>query len=109
MLAPLREPFDHGHTAMATSSSARFTEKQGQYLAFIHTYALLNRRPPAEADMERYFGVTPPSVHRMIVELERRGLIRRVPRQARSIELLIEPEALPPLQGQTIKTSVARY
>ena len=39
--------------------------------------------------MERYFGVTPPSVHRMVVELERRGLIRRLPRQARSIALCI--------------------
>ena len=51
-------------------STPRFTEKQGQYLAFIYTYALVNRRPPAEADMQTFFGVTPPSVHRMVVELE---------------------------------------
>ena len=43
-----------------------FTPKQGQYLAFIDAYARLHRRPPAEADMQRYFGVTPPSVHQMI-------------------------------------------
>ena len=49
----------------------RFTEKQGQYLAYIHLYRLLHGQAPAEADMERYFGVTPPSVHRMVVELER--------------------------------------
>lgn len=48
-----------------------FTEKQGQYLAFIRTYTLLNRQAPAEADMQRFFRVTPPSVHRMVVELER--------------------------------------
>jgi len=54
-------------------STARFTEKQGQYLAFIYMYALVNGRPPAEADMQRFFEVTPPSVHRMIVELESRG------------------------------------
>jgi hypothetical protein len=30
-----------------------FTPKQGQYLAFIHAYTRLNRRPPAEADMRR--------------------------------------------------------
>jgi repressor LexA len=76
----------------------RFTEKQGQYLAFIHTYLKLHRRPPAEADMQAYFEVTPPSVHRMVVELERKGLIRRQPRQARSIELLIAPEELPVLR-----------
>lgn len=59
--------------------------------------------------MERFFGVTPPSVHRIVVELERRGFIRRMPRQARSIELTIPVEKLPPLRNQSIKTSVARY
>ncbi len=90
-------------------STPTFTEKQGQYLAFIHTYLQLHGRPPAEADMEAFFRVTPPSVHRMVVELERRGLIRRVPRQARSIELRISAEKIPPLQRQPIKTSAARY
>jgi Mn-dependent DtxR family transcriptional regulator len=93
---------------MATSSSRRFTETQGQYLAFIHAYALVNGRPPAETDMQRFFGVTPPSVHNMIVELERRGLISRVPRQARSIEISIGEDELPRLH-RPIKTSVARY
>jgi len=65
-----------------------FTTKQGQYLAFIHAYIKLNRRPPAEADMQRFFRVTPPSVHRMVVELERLQLIRRQPGVPRSIELL---------------------
>ena len=47
--------------------------------------------------MQRYFRVTPPSVHRMVLELERKGLISRVPGKARSIELLVAPEDLPPL------------
>jgi SOS-response transcriptional repressor LexA len=72
-----------------------FTTKQGQYLAFIHAYIKLNRRPPAEADMQRFFRVTPPSVHRMVVALERLQLIRRQPGVARSIELLV-PSALQP-------------
>ncbi len=75
-----------------------FTDKQGQYLAFIYAYTKLHRRPPAEADMQAFFQVTPPSVHRMVVELEDRGLIRRQPGQARSIELLLPPEALPILR-----------
>ena len=75
-----------------------FTELQGQYLAFIHSYRKLHRVAPAEQDMERYFGVTPPTVHRMVVELQKRGLIARTPRQARSIELLVTPELLPPLR-----------
>lgn len=78
--------------------SVPFTEKQGQYLAFIHTYMKLNRRPPAEADMQDYFGVTPPSVHQMVLQLEKRGLISRRPGQPRSIELLVAPEAIPPLR-----------
>jgi Mn-dependent DtxR family transcriptional regulator len=90
-------------------SKPPFTEKQGQYLAFIHTYVLLNGRPPAEADMERYFRVTPPSVHRMVVELERRGLIRRRPGVPRSIALTVSPERLPQLRPQSIETSVSRY
>jgi Mn-dependent DtxR family transcriptional regulator len=75
----------------------RFTKLQGQYLAFIVAYTKLNRRPPAEADLQRYFEVTPPSVHSMIVTLERRGLIRRTPGQARSIEVLVPVSDVPPL------------
>ena len=74
------------------------TAKQGQYLAFIHAYAKLNRRPPAEADMQRYFEVSPPSVHQMLLALERGGFIRRQPGVARSTELLVDPETLPTLR-----------
>jgi DNA-binding MarR family transcriptional regulator len=93
---------------MATPSTTRFTETQGQYLAFIHAYALVNGRPPAEADMQRFFAVTPPSVHSMIKELERRGLITRVPRQPRSIAISLPEDELPHLR-QPIKTTVAGY
>ena len=74
------------------------TERQGQFLAYIHQYGILNGRAPAEADMQRFFQTTPPSVHSMVLTLERRGLIRRVPRQARSITLSVSPESLPPLK-----------
>jgi Mn-dependent DtxR family transcriptional regulator len=89
------------------SQDPRFTDKQGQYLAFIHAYSLVNGRPPAEADMERYFCVTPPTVHQMVLELERKGLIHRTPRQARSIELAVDPAEVPQLQP--IKTTAAKY
>lgn len=75
-----------------------FTEKQGQYLAFIHYYTKVNGRPPAQGDMQRFFGVTPPSVHRIVIELERRGLITRVPRSARSIAVTVPVDAIPPLR-----------
>ncbi len=76
----------------------RFTEKQGQYLAFIYAYTRINKRPPAEADLQCYFQVTPPSVHQMVLTLERLGLIRRQPGQARSIQILLDPENLPVLR-----------
>jgi SOS-response transcriptional repressor LexA len=101
---------DHiGFFMSTTSPSPRFTEKQGQYLAFIHAYVTLNGRAPAETDMERFFQVTPPSVHSMVIKLEACGFIRRIPRQPRSIELVIAAAELPPLRPQPIKTSVARY
>ena len=74
-----------------------YTPLQGQYLAFIYNYTKINRRPPAEVDLQRFFNVTPPTVHQMIVALERKGLIRRQPGQARSIQVLLSPDQLPPL------------
>ena len=74
-----------------------FTPKQGQYLAYIHLYTRLHRRPPAEADIQQYFCVTPPSVHQMVLTLERAGFIRRQPGVARSIEVLVDPKLLPEL------------
>jgi Mn-dependent DtxR family transcriptional regulator len=75
----------------------RFTRLQGQYLAYIATYTKLHGRPPAEADIQGYFKVTPPSVHNMIVTFDRRRLIERAPGQARSIKVLVPPELIPPL------------
>ena len=84
--------------AGVTPPAKTFTPKQGQYLAFIYAYTRLNRRPPAEADMQLYFRVSPPSVHQMILTLERAGLIRRQPRVARSIQMLVDPASLPVLR-----------
>ena len=81
-----------------TSSPPPFTALQGQYLAFIYAYTQINRRPPAEADFQAYFQVTPPTVHQMILTLERQGFIQRVPRASRSITLLVSPESLPILR-----------
>jgi DNA-binding MarR family transcriptional regulator len=82
-----------------------FTDKQGQYLAFIYTYSHMFRRPPAETDFQRHFRVSPPSVHQMIVTLERNGLIRRQPGAPRSIELLVPPQRIPILQWLQINPS----
>src|SRR5580704_6598517 len=75
-----------------TSATARFTAKQGQYLAFIWAYSHINRRAPAEADFQRYFKVTAPSVHQMLKTLDQLGLIDKQPGVARSIQLLVPPQ-----------------
>jgi len=74
-----------------------YTQKQGQYLAFIYYYSKIHGRAPAEAEVQQYFRVSPPSVHQMVLTLEARGLIARTPGQARSIRLLILPADLPDL------------
>ena len=89
-----------------------FTPLQGQYLAFIHAYTLVNGQPPAEQDMMRFFQVAPPTVHRMVVTLEQTGLISRQPGRPRTIAVRLHEDDLPRLKpgfGQTVKTSVTRY
>lgn len=75
-----------------------YTARQGQFLAFIYYYTKLHGRAPAEADMQQYFRITPPSVHQMVLTLEKRGLIERTPGQARSIRLLLPRADLPDLE-----------
>jgi hypothetical protein len=74
-----------------------YTPRQGQYLAFIHYYSILHGSPPAEADLQRYFKVSPPAVHQMVLTLEKQGFIERRPGQARTIRVLLPPEELPAL------------
>jgi Mn-dependent DtxR family transcriptional regulator len=75
-----------------------YTKRQGQYLAFIYYYTKIHGCPPAEADMQRYFKVSPPSIHQMVLTLEKKGLIEKVPYQARSIRLLLARKELPDLE-----------
>jgi len=48
--------------------------------------------------MQAYFGVTPPTVHQMVLSLERNGLIGRTAGTARSIRLLLPRHELPDLE-----------
>ena len=77
---------------------AKITEKQSQYLAFISQYMKVNGRSPAESDIQRYFGVSPPTVHQMVVKLESLGLISRKLGVARSIKVLVSPDNIPELK-----------
>jgi DNA-binding MarR family transcriptional regulator len=91
-LVPRHSDFDDYEPSAKT-----FTPKQGQYLTYIHLYTRLHRPPPAEADIPQYFCVTPPTVHQMVLTLERAAFIKRQPGAARSVEVLVDPKQLPEL------------
>jgi Mn-dependent DtxR family transcriptional regulator len=78
--------------------ATRFTPRQGQYIAFIYYYTKVNRQPPSEADIQRFFGVSAPSVHQMIISLEQAGHIERKPGQSRSVRVLVNKSELPELE-----------
>ncbi len=78
-------------------TGARFTPKQGQYLAFIYYFTKIHGHAPAEAELQKYFKVSAPAVHDMILTLERHSLIDRVPGKARSIRLRVGRAELPEL------------
>lgn len=74
------------------------TRQQGQFLAFIREYIMRNEAgvAPSHADFQRFFNLTPPSVNSMLVRLEQRGFIRRIPGKARAIEIVCPPDCIPP-------------
>ena len=45
-----------------------FTPLQGQYLSFIYNFTKINGIPPAESDLQKYFKVTAPTVHQMVLK-----------------------------------------
>ncbi|MFN0129917.1 MAG: PDDEXK nuclease domain-containing protein [Verrucomicrobiales bacterium] len=85
--------------AKPIDSKAAPTPQQGQFLAFILEYMFRNVHgvAPTHAALQRFFNLTPPSVNSMLVRLESRGFIRRIPGQARAIELTINHDLIPPL------------
>ncbi len=89
---------DYPREARTESQKSKFTPLQGRYLAFIHYYTRLHGQAPAETDMQMYFKVSPPSVHQMVLTLEKHGLITRTPGKARSISIRLAPEELPELE-----------
>jgi repressor LexA len=74
------------------ATTGRITPTQRAYLDYVQKYLELHRKAPSEADMVDFFRVSPPAVHRMVVALEEKGAISRVPGQARSIRI-VEPQS----------------
>ena len=77
---------------------SRYTEKEGQYLAFIFYYKKINGVSPAQIDLQHYFKVSPPTVHNTILQLEKKKLIHRIPNTARSITVTLDEAELPRLK-----------
>jgi repressor LexA len=74
------------------------TRRQGQFLAFIHLYTRLHRRPPAHSDIQTYFQTSPPVVNDTLKALRLKGFISTQSREARSIRVLVPPHAIPELE-----------
>jgi hypothetical protein len=85
-----------------------YTEKQGQYLAFIYNYTVIHGQPPSEVDIRRFFRVSPPSVHQMVLKLDERGLITREPRKPRTIRVLVPVDQLPYLKEPSSRNGTRR-
>jgi hypothetical protein len=81
------------------ATKPRFTQRQGQFLAFIHLYRKLHRQGPAEHELVTYFRVTPPAVHGMLVKLDELGLITRQAGVPRSARVSIPETEIPLLEG----------
>jgi repressor LexA len=53
------------------------TPLQRAYLDFIRDYMAVHREAPAETDMQKFFGTSPPAVHRMVVALAEKGPVSK--------------------------------
>ncbi len=83
---------------------AEFTPTQGRYLAFIHAYTTRHGYPPAETEIAAALCVSPPSVNQMVKMLEKKGLILRHPGQARSLQILVPEDEIPPWNSRKSAT-----
>lgn len=72
---------------------ASLTAVQKRYLRFIDRYSRVHGVAPSFADIQHALCVTSPSAHRMVLTLEERGALARVPGRTRSLQLLLPPEA----------------
>lgn len=76
-------------------SDNKWTVRQGQFLAFIFYYTKVNKRPPAEADIQTYFNISSASTHQMVKMLVDKNLLQKIPRQSRSMRILVNEDKLP--------------
>jgi len=81
------------------------TKKQSELLRFIHERLKETGVPPSFDEMKDALDLRSKSgIHRLIMALEERGFIRRLPNRARALEVLRLPESSTP-SGQSKKFS----
>ena len=61
---------------------------QARYLDYIAAYTKLHRQSPSQLEIQKYLQVAAPTVHQMILRLEKLGFLTRVPGQARSLKVV---------------------
>ena len=81
-----------------TRERVRFTQRQGQYLAYIHHFTQNNGHPPSTADMQRHFNVSRSTVSNTMTAMEMQGSIDRILYQPGTVRVLVPPEELPHLE-----------
>jgi repressor LexA len=76
------------------------TQKQSDLLRFIHERLKETGVPPSFDEMKEALDLRSKSgIHRLILALEERGFIRRLPNRARALEVLRLPESAMPRGG----------
>lgn len=77
------------------------TRKQMELLRFIHERLTENGVPPSFDEMKEALDLKSKSgIHRLILALEERGFIRRLPNRARALEVIRLPEMQTPRPGR---------
>ena len=77
------------------------TTKQKELLVFINARLQETGVPPSFDEMKEALNLQSKSgVHRLIIALEERGFIRRLPHRARAIEIIKLPDAMTDAAGQ---------
>src|SRR5487761_2646621 len=85
------------------------TKKQSELLRFIHERLKEAGVPPSFDEMKDALDLRSKSgIHRLIMALEERGFIRRLPNRARALEVLRLPESTTPMgaRGNRFEPSV---
>jgi hypothetical protein len=89
----MHRPFGRLQNSHLKGTHGRFHSNLGKEFGL---HPGLHGRPPAEAEIAQALCVSAPSVNTMIKMLEKRGLILRQPGKARSLQILIPVEEIPP-------------